>query len=351
MSQPQQTQTPSLNYISMLQHRIPHCSLCYTYGHDIGQCTDTSAIRLFHRVAIVKMTESISTFPSNNNRIIPPQTTWLNSLSISQLCVLGKFHGLNCEIPRETLIRRLTRIYIYLIYGYTMDIEPESFSSNSSNRRREEGEGVQDGGRPIIEEMSCDELVQTLADMITRHNEIYRSPINYNRSRSIHMIRWVHHLNQISNLIIGNYNMRNQRPETFTRENRQEIVEYYMYIATMVVEIIQELNQAVSGTTTTTDDSSPNEIQLQIYSSEINNENEEKNKCPICLEEYSTRQMIETNCKHMFCSNCVCICIDNMLKNNEFNCALCRSQIDSLYISDMKIMNMVQEKIFCDKKN
>ncbi len=46
-----------------------------------------------------------------------------------------------------------------------------------------------------------------------------------------------------------------------------------------------------------------------------------KNKeCPICLETFRFKDMIETNCHHLFCNDCFFI----ILSKSDKKCALCR---------------------------
>ena len=46
-----------------------------------------------------------------------------------------------------------------------------------------------------------------------------------------------------------------------------------------------------------------------------------KNKeCPICLESFKLKDMIETNCDHLFCHDC----FFKMMINSKKKCGLCR---------------------------
>ena len=46
-----------------------------------------------------------------------------------------------------------------------------------------------------------------------------------------------------------------------------------------------------------------------------------KKVCPICLNKFKMKDMIESSCHHLFCENCFV----NMLHKHNKKCALCRT--------------------------
>ena len=46
-----------------------------------------------------------------------------------------------------------------------------------------------------------------------------------------------------------------------------------------------------------------------------------KKECPICLQRFKNKDMIETSCHHFFCE----IFFVNMLHKTQNKCALCRT--------------------------
>lgn len=62
---------------------------------------------------------------------------------------------------------------------------------------------------------------------------------------------------------------------------------------------------------------------------------EEKEECPICYEEnIESNDILETNCNHRFCKNCICNYVDSFKSYKVPTCPLCRTDITTFNIND-----------------
>lgn len=65
--------------------------------------------------------------------------------------------------------------------------------------------------------------------------------------------------------------------------------------------------------------------------------------CAICYESVKTQNMVQLNCEHRFCG----LCIKETLKTHNKicgpSCALCRTQMNSFYIKNPEIYNLIAE--------
>ena len=58
-----------------------------------------------------------------------------------------------------------------------------------------------------------------------------------------------------------------------------------------------------------------------------------KIECPICLETFKIKDMIDTTCHHLYCDKC----FFSILHLYEKTCALCRNQQNDWIISSIKV--------------
>jgi peptide subunit release factor 1 (eRF1) len=57
-------------------------------------------------------------------------------------------------------------------------------------------------------------------------------------------------------------------------------------------------------------------------------------ECPICLIEIPYSKAIQTNCNHVYCSDCTSKIIEKTEKGNTINCSLCRGKIKKYYFQN-----------------
>ena len=91
----------------------------------------------------------------------------------------------------------------------------------------------------------------------------------------------------------------------------------------------QKTNNKIKGPYIFDDQFVPVEFIKTVKTKYIENNNE----CPICLEIIKIKDMIETNCHHLYCDKC----FFSILHLCEKKCALCRSQQNDWIISSIKV--------------
>jgi hypothetical protein len=75
------------------------------------------------------------------------------------------------------------------------------------------------------------------------------------------------------------------------------------------------------------------EIKSIFTSKNTSKEGEEE--CPICYEEnIEPKNILETNCCHSFCKNCICHHVDSFKSYKIPTCPLCRTNITSFTVND-----------------
>jgi hypothetical protein len=64
------------------------------------------------------------------------------------------------------------------------------------------------------------------------------------------------------------------------------------------------------------------------------NENEDhcRDGCPICLKKVKMKSFVKTNCKHLFCFQCITKCLKTH-KYGNYKCPMCREDVTHLYIN------------------
>lgn len=74
-----------------------------------------------------------------------------------------------------------------------------------------------------------------------------------------------------------------------------------------------------------------------------NNDDHCRDGCPICLKKVKMKSFVKTNCKHLFCFQCITKCLKSH-KYGKYKCPMCRVDVTHLFINCdknlEKIMNM-----------
>ena len=85
-------------------------------------------------------------------------------------------------------------------------------------------------------------------------------------------------------------------------------------------------------------------IRSQIFCLETAEELAEEVECNICLSTCTVIDMVETNCSHVFCKNCVCSHLDTpKFRYRTPDCPLCRAPIEILTTKDVEILTELQK--------
>ena len=84
----------------------------------------------------------------------------------------------------------------------------------------------------------------------------------------------------------------------------------------------------------------PKQRKWNININEIKNENIDIiNECPICIEEYSNKNNVYTNCHHSFCSECIKKHLHTFLDKPVPTCPICRTDIKELSTYSIELLS------------
>lgn len=77
--------------------------------------------------------------------------------------------------------------------------------------------------------------------------------------------------------------------------------------------------------------------------SQINDTSSISIDCPICFEEVTPVETVNTNCNHTFCKTCICRHIDISLKNKKPKCPMCRAKLVNLTVKSEEYAEELNE--------
>lgn len=82
---------------------------------------------------------------------------------------------------------------------------------------------------------------------------------------------------------------------------------------------------------------------------EMSNDKEEEEyattECPICFEECMKLSMVNYNCGHQFCGQCVKQSIEKSISHENHRCALCRTEVEKMECFNQETLQMMNEVI------
>lgn len=85
--------------------------------------------------------------------------------------------------------------------------------------------------------------------------------------------------------------------------------------------------------TPTSDPVFPTESTIEYFLNEA--EDTCRDGCPICLKKVKMISFVKTNCKHLFCFQCITKCL-KAHRIGEYKCPMCRENVTHLYINNKK---------------
>lgn len=73
-------------------------------------------------------------------------------------------------------------------------------------------------------------------------------------------------------------------------------------------------------------------------------DSEEEQECPICYEQFAKKDMVNTQCKHSYCKQCITQSLDIFKKSNKCHtCAICRNNFAFLEIPNNDTFNYITQ--------
>jgi hypothetical protein len=271
------------------------CSICRNSDHDIRNCTDIKIQK------IIKEKEQLYSIvykqPDNYNKI----REWLSNKSTIELSILAVKLNIPTTYPKYIKIDSIFHemknelISIQLDYilckVYETPVNNIKYITNYENRKNICGK--------VIDLMRRQKLCEPVFVIIQVLNKI-----DLNQNPREYM----------------NYLMQNIM---FTSlENKQYFYACY-YISEYMIDVFL-----------------PKQRKWNININEIKNENVDIiNECPICIEEYSNKNKVYTNCHHSFCSECIKKHLHTFLDKPVPTCPICRTDIKELSTYSIELLS------------
>jgi hypothetical protein len=269
-----------------------NCGFCKIPGHQIGQCRDINIeilLRLFNN--IVNQTVPGS---NGNTEVV---FNWLSSKHAPVLKMLAYQHGLRTSLSNNVIISKIMDFYFYNHanpYWHNLLPAPEL----------------------VLERNACRRMRIRISFM---QRNYLRLPIPISMRQMARM--GITELNQLYYVLQDEIALL---PPVERHDN------YYYANNPHNVERKYNITQTMVSISDKSEDKDKDEDDQYAVK-----------ECPICYENVPGHNMVELNCKHEFCGECLSETLKTTSRNKEPTCALCRADMQTFTTHSQQIYDEI----------